>query len=406
MLDATRKLDNWIDGFIKYTDNTEPPLLYRKWVAISVIASALQRKCRVEWGTSLVWYPNLYIVLVGPSAAGKGTAMQPGLDLIHDLGTVRLASQATSLQALIRRLKETNLADPDLETGQMQFHSSMTIFSKEFTVFLGYHNRELMSALCDWYDCDRNWTYETISRKKEEIVGVWVNLIGGTTPDLIQSSMPLDAIGGGLTSRIIYVVEEKKGKLVTFPQQSPAELELYQLLLSDLEKISLYSGAFKYTEAFMQGWAEWCEYADKNPPITDSKFEGYLGRRRAHVMKLCMVMSAATGDHPMVLTRDDLDAAIKSIIEVEVKMPQVFRGVGKSGTADLLYKSLAFFESSHTTEIPIWQFAQHFQNDMDKFTMDKVIQSMEAMNYAKLVKRPGTDDYIKVLPKRKEDDAS
>jgi hypothetical protein len=392
-----RKLDNWIDAFLQYTDNTEPPYLFRKWTAISVIASALQRKCYIKWGTSLTWYPNLYVVLVGPSATGKGTAMSPGLDLLQDLGTIRLASNATSLQALIRRLKETNLSDPDMETGKMQLHSSMTIFSKEFTVFLGYHNRELMAALCDWYDCDRTWSYETISRKKEEIVGVWVNLVGGTTPDLIASSLPMDALGGGLTSRIIFIYEEKRGKLIPLPMQDAADKELYQYLLHDLEKIALMSGEFKYTTQFLDHWTDWCIESARRPPLADPKFEGYLGRRRANVMKLSMINSSAHGKQQLTMTRDDLEEGIKMIEEAENKMGMVFRGVGKLDISEVLNKVLTFLASSLTEEIPVYQFMRHFQGDVDKTTLDRIFETLKAQNVATIIHKPQADDVIKVL---------
>ena len=136
-----RNLPDWIDSFMELTDNSEPPLLFRKWAAISTIAAALQRKVRLELGLSLTFYPNLYIVLVGPSATGKGTAMKFASDIIEQIPTIRLSAQATSLQALIRRMKETNLTDVNVETGEQTYHSSLTIFSTEFTVFLGYHNQ-------------------------------------------------------------------------------------------------------------------------------------------------------------------------------------------------------------------------------------------------------------------------
>ena len=404
MSQLKRKLPNWIDAFMLYTENSEPPKLFRKWTAISTLASVMQRKIRVDWGNALTFYPNLYIVLVGPSATGKGTAMNPAQEIIHDLGTVRISAQATSLQALIRRLKETNLTDIDMVTGEQQYHSSMTIFSKEFTVFLGYHNRELMSALCDWYDCDRKWVYETISRKKEEIVGVWVNLIAGTTPDLIQSSLPYESIGGGLTSRIIFVYEEVKDKLVVLPTQTQKELELKQYLIHDLEKVSRLSGSFKWTEEFASAWSDWCYYADKHPPFYDTKFDGYMGRRRTNVMKLTMVMSAAHGRHDLVLAKDDLDDAISTIEEVEIKMPLVFRGVGKSDMASMMHKVIIFLEGSATAEIPFYQFARHFSNDMDKIQMNSIIYSLEDMKRIKYIRKPGADDVIKILELEVEDD--
>ena len=160
-----RNINDWINGFMKLTENSEPPKMFLKWTAISTVAAALQRKVRLNWGTSLTFYPNMYIVLVGPSASRKGTAMSFALDIIKETSSnIRLSSQATSLQALIRKLKDNNMTDIDPVSNNHIFHSSMTIFSKEFTVFLGYNNYELMATLCDWYDCDDKWVYETISR--------------------------------------------------------------------------------------------------------------------------------------------------------------------------------------------------------------------------------------------------
>ena len=65
---AQRNIPDWIEGYLAYTEDSEPPQLFKEWCAVSVIAAALQRKCKLEWGTT-VFYPNLYIVLTAP--AGK-----------------------------------------------------------------------------------------------------------------------------------------------------------------------------------------------------------------------------------------------------------------------------------------------------------------------------------------------
>jgi len=97
-----RRLDDWIEGFMEFMYSSEPPDLYKTWVAVSVIASALQRKCRLDWG-SITFYPNMYIVLVGPSGkCRKGTAMRPGSKLLRQLGSVNLADEAITREALVR----------------------------------------------------------------------------------------------------------------------------------------------------------------------------------------------------------------------------------------------------------------------------------------------------------------
>lgn len=396
MSDTERNLPDWIDGFMLLTEESEPPLLFKKWSAISAIASALQRKCRVEIGISLTFYPNFYIVLVGPSATGKGTAMKYAYDILEQVPSIRMSAQATSLQALIRRLKETNLTDIDLETGDQIYHSSMTIFSNEFTVFLGYHNRELIAALCDWYDCHNKWTYDTIKRDKEMIVGVWVNLLGGTTPDNIQESLPTAAIGGGLTSRIIFVNEEKPDKLVVFETISQDILNLQQFLIQDLEQISLMSGTFRFTENAMGFYSEWCHKARANPPFYDKNFDGYCGRRRKHLLSLAMVCSASKNNY-MVITADDLQRASDLLLEVEINMGTTFRGIGKSDISSLINDAIIFIENSATNEIPLWQFARYFEGNMDKLSMDRVLTTLEASKYVKQVRKPGIDPMIVIL---------
>jgi len=391
-----RNLSDWLDGFMELTDNSEPPTLFRKWAAISSIASALQRKVRVELGLSLTFYPNLYVVLVGPSATGKGTVMKFASDIIEQIPTIRLSAQATSLQALIRRMKDTNLTDINVTTGEQTYHSSLTIFSTEFTVFLGYHNQELIAALCEWYDCHNRWAYETIARKKEEVIGVWVNLFAGTTPDAIQASLPIESIGGGLTSRIIFVVEEKRGKLVVIPTKTEHEIRLQQMLVYDLEAINKLSGIMHYTEGFLKIYSDWCYYADTHRPFQDKKFDGYCGRRRKHLITLSMICSASHSDE-MVITSDDIERAIGLLTEVEMKMGKVFKGMGRSDTSDLLNDAITFISNSQIPDVPLFQFARYFEGEMDKFEMDRVIITMEAMQLIKLIKSPGTGSILHII---------
>lgn len=398
MPDTDRNLPDWIDGFMLLSEESEPPTLFRKWTAISTIASALQRKCRVDIGISLTFYPNFYIVLVGPSATGKGTAMKYAYDIIEQIPAIHLSSQATSLQALIRRMKDINLTDIDMVTGEQFYHASLSIFSNEFTVFLGYHNRELIAALCDWYDCHNRWSYDTIKRDKEEVIGVWVNILAGTTPDNIQSSLPLEAIGGGLTSRIIFVNEEKKNKLVIFPSKTEREIQLQQHLTHDLEQITLMSGVFEFTQDAMAFYSDWCHLADKNPPFYSPKFDGYCGRRRNHLLTLSMVCSASR-DNELIITGPDLERSALLLAEVEVKMGTVFRGIGTSDISTLINEAIVFIENSSTPDIPVWQFARHFEGNMDKLILDRVLFTLETSKYIVIEKRPGVDTMIRILGK-------
>ena len=373
-----RHVGDWLDGFLEYTENSEPPRLFRVWTALSVIASALQRKCCLPWGT-LIFYPNLYVVLVAPSGkARKGTAMGPGMDFLDDLD-IKMAAEATTRESLIRELKNSNdtIIYPD---GRTEFHASLTIYSQELTVFLGYQNRQLMSDLTDWYDCRKRWTYRTKNMGTDDIIGLWINLIGATTPDLIQTSLPLDAIGGGLTSRMIFVYEQKKGKIVPVPFLTPEEVELRKKLLMDLEQINMLQGEFKVTKDFLDIWIDWYTSQENNPPFQDDRFSGYFERRPTHAMKLCIILSASRSND-LIIRGTDLQRAIALLEETEIKMPYTFSGVGKSNIADTVNRIMT--EIGIQKQCTFAHLMGRFFRDIDKAMLEKVIQSLEAMNFVK-----------------------
>ena len=376
---SSRVLSDWLDAYLKYTVNSEPPLNYKLWVGISVIASCLKRKCVLNWGT-LTIYPNMYIVLVGPSGkCRKGTAMAPGMKFLNEMG-IKMSAESITREALIRELRDSNDSTVNIATGEVHLHASLTIFSQELTVFLGYNNQALMSDLTDWYDCRNKWTYRTKNMGTDDIQGVWVNLIGATTPELIQTTLPMDAIGGGLTSRIIFVYEHRKSRIVACPFLSIEEREIERKLLNDLDKICMLAGEFKVTEDFIDTYAPWySNYSMADPLFPDYRFAGYLERRPMHLLKLCMILSASRSSS-MQITSEDFHRAIKVLEAIEVKMPYTFSGVGKSDSADVIQRVMAVLAANNEMEFS--DLMRMFYQDVDKLSLEKIVEMMISMDYA------------------------
>lgn len=391
-------MTDWLDAYMKYTENSEPPDTYKLWTGISVIAACLRRKCVLNWG-SLTFYPNMYVVLVGPSGkCRKGTAMKPGMKLLKDIG-VPLSSESITREALVRELKESRDDQVDVLTGTPYLHSSLTIYSEELTVFLGYNNQQLMADLCNWYDCGDKWTYRTKNMGTDEIRGVWVNLVGATTPELLQTTLPRDAIGGGLTSRIIFVYEFKKGKTVLVPFYTDEERELEEKLIRDLGKISLLTGEFKLTEGFVNKWIDWYSVQDqcRGPIFDDYKFSGYVERRPTHAMKLSMILSASrTSD--MVVTEGDLERALKILAITEIKMPHTFSGIGRLDMSDIVHRIMVFV--SQVKKITYSDLLRTFYQDVDRIGLDKMVDTMEAMHFIKRTMLPGGEVEIEYIDQK------
>ena len=388
---SNRRVENWIESYLDYTDNTEPHALFRRWVAISVIASVMQRKCRVDWGME-TWYPNMYIVLVGPPAARKGTAMKPGKRLLQRLG-IPLAADETSRQKLISAMKSSNVTETT-EDG-INMHCSLTILSTELTVFLGYESRELLSMLCKWYDCEDHFVYDTFSRGEEEIPNVWANLIGATTPGQLQASLPESAVGSGFTSRVIFVYQEDRGKMVVKPTLNERRTALEELLLQDLGDIGNISGRFRPTEEFEELYEIWYKDTEGRRIFSEPRLDYYVQRRPTHLFKLALIYSAARGNSK-TLTRDDFAAAVWTLEETEKVMPSVFRGIGTNPLAPIqlrLMKLLAERGQLHMAEI-----ASTFFNDVDNAQLAQIITTLEMMGYCSMDARTSIIKYTRKTP--------
>ncbi len=400
-----RQLTDWISSFIEFSDfNTEPPRTYKEWTAISVIAAVLQRKCVLQWDTPI--YPNMYIVLVGPPAARKGSAMRPGEKLLRDLG-VTLASQAVTREALIRELKEAGstpagtLMDSD---GNIHLHASLTVYSEELSVFLGHQNVILMADLANWFDCIENWTYRTKTQGVDAIVGIYVNLIGATTPEQIRTAMPVDLIGIGLSSRMIFVYEDGKEKVCAAPFISPARLRLREKLLADLSQIQMLSGEFKCTGDYIAKYTEWYVGAAQRPAFNDQRFSGYFERRSVHLRKLCMIVNASRSEDKL-LAAEDFDRALEILTRVERKMPMTFMGFGKSPHGMLLINIVNWLKSMNRP-VRRSELLQSFYRDLDLRSSDNLINGLSEMglitvDYSKsdaiITARPCTTDLCELF---------
>lgn len=382
-----RQLNDWISGYLKYTENTEPPLLYHTWTAISLIAGALQRRLYMTWGHDTI-YPNMYVVLVGPSGrARKGTAMNIGRDIMKGCG-IKTTSESITREALIRTMKESPSTFTDTTTGKVRTHCAVTAYSEELSVFLGQGDVKFLADLTDWYDARDSWTYQTKGAGTDSIEGICFNLLGATAPDWLQSILPQEALGGGFTSRIIFVVEEDKGKTVPEPIYGDKEYKLRKALKADLERIAISSGEIRFTDGARQAYINWYEkheqaISEGRPAIEDPRFSGYLDRRATHLRKLSMALSMSRSDD-LRITEDDFTRADLLLQKTERNMPKVFGGLGQSKYSQVTEKILQYIIKKK--KVKRSELLRQFYRDVDTQTLKIIEEAMEQMKLVKITR--------------------
>lgn len=391
---GNRACSDWLKTYLAYTASTEPPKSYHVWTGISTIAAALQRKVYMDWGHFKI-YPNMYVVLVGPPGGRKGTAMKMGKELLNKYAKIDLAPEYITRAALIQAIEgaavTTFMPNKD-KKGKEVFlnHCSLTIFSEELAVFLGDKSPDMVMTLTDLFDCPSLWKYQTKNSGSNTITNAWLNLLGAITPTLLQSVLNSDAVGGGLTSRMVFVVEQGKAKKVALPFLTQNQIMLQDRLGKDLQHIAQMAGKFLMDEEAICTYANWYDHSKPiHPDVT--ALEGYNERKALHLLKLSMILSACRSDK-MVITAEDINQALDYLAYVERSMARAYHGYGHGANAQALSSLMTYLTLAHRATRR--QLLVKFKFDMDPQTLDAMLQTLVEMNMVKITHDRGATYYV------------
>lgn len=364
-----RKLPNWIQAYLAYTAESESPEEYHKWVAISVIAGAIRRKAFFDM-SYFALYPNLYIVLVGPAGrCKKSTAMRVGRSMLAAIPDINFTTDSTTRERLIQ----------DLSQAFRDGHSSMTAYSSEFASLLTSSGMDMVVFLTDIFDSPHEWVHTSKSGGTNKIKAPYLNLIGATTPDWIAKAMPLDTVGIGLTSRIVFVYQDTPRVRPAFPVLSPEQHKLRDLLIEDLTSMSILAGEYKFDADGKAAYEKWYQARIENPNITgDPRLNGYYERKPMHLIKLCMLLSASFGDE-MIITEKVLTMALKLFTEVEDKMTKVFANVGKNPLTVDYDEVFAAIIVAGAGGVSFGVLQEMFKHSVRKDELTEVLETLIAM---------------------------
>jgi hypothetical protein len=320
---------------MKYASFSEAPPHMHFWTAVSTIAGALRRRVWLDQ-VYFKWHPNFYVILVAPPGiVSKSTTAGIGMSLLRKVPDIKFGPDVVTWQALVTGFAESTMSFEYM--GEFHAMSAMTIESSEFGNLLNPQDKEMIDLLVSLWD-GKPGAFEkrTKNSGNDLIENPWINLIACTTPSWIAGNFPEYMIGGGFTSRCIFVYADKKAQLVAYPSEIiPQELrQMAQKLVEDLCTISLMMGEYILTPEAITWGKAWYEnhYNDKHLHLDDERFGGYLARKQTHIHKLAMVLAAAESDK-LLITPEHLSLANQMVTDLEQDMQFVFSKIGKSEDA-------------------------------------------------------------------------
>lgn len=333
-----RHYDDWLTAFLEYSSYGEAPTRMYFWVGVSTIAGALRRHVWIDQ-VYFRWYPNMYIILVAPPGiVSKTTTTGIGINLLRKVPNIAFGPEVVTWESLVQDFAcaaETFEVD-----GESLVQSALTIESGEFGNLFDPKDRKMVDIFVTLWDSkDGKFEKKTKMSGNDCVVNPWINLIACTTPSWISENFSRYLIGGGFTSRTVFVYADEKQNYVAYPREIAPSREalrdMRQRLIEDLEHISMaLLGEYVLTPEAVKWGTEWYHdhYTNQIRKFDATVFGGYVARKQTHMHKLAMILAAAQSDD-LWITTDHLKTAAQMLTDLEPDMHKVFSGIGKHETA-------------------------------------------------------------------------
>lgn len=367
--------NSFLRTYLDYVEDTESPRIFHIWSALCGISGCLGRKSFLDFGVSPM-YPNLFILLVGPPATRKGTAMNITKRNLRQATKIRFAPTDTSgkRQGLIKAFEgdfdseeEQELAklitvtdgvsaeDMLSALGETEMNVSpenvnyIFVAASEFTTFTGSGNSEFLVFLQEMYDGE-SYDYR-LKNEHKILLDPLMSLIGCTTPTNIADSLPAAAIGQGFMSRVLLVFGDQKYKRIARPPELPENLaveirRVFSTLFYEFEGPFQESDSVKKLEEKLY---------DTEIHISDHRFIYYIERRHTHLLKVAMCLTAARLSQ--TIEQEDIEIADALLKLTEPAMPDALGEFGMSPIAKGKQKLVDFLNSVSEPVTPnvLWQ---------------------------------------------------
>jgi hypothetical protein len=266
------------------------------------------------------------------------------MSILRKAGVANVLSDRQTIEYILERLSKgfTNIV-PGQTNGSFTFSqdSSCIFYAPEMSIFTKASTStfEILNDLWEYRAPDDPFLYATRHKGDYKIKSPCQSLLAGTAPAYLLKTIPDDAVGGGFTSRVNFVLERDPIR------QMPVgmlDMQMEVTLIDELKRIAQLHGEYKMCPSLEPIFKKYYESQISNE-FDDEALANYTARKGAHVVKLAMILSASRGDD-LLITDKDLYTAMAEIDHVAEDVSMVFRAIGESDFTATCDRVLRYLE--------------------------------------------------------------
>jgi len=355
---------------------SEVPEVFHFWSLVSLIAATVENRVWYQVYKHDKLYPNLFIVLIGPSGLGKGVSIGHAVRMAENSTTInkyRGRATAAHLVDYLGKPKKDEwgqqmLADPKLWLIMDELRNDISPNVKMIEDFV-FMMTELYTA--------SNYTIDTGTRTHGNVTvkEPLINWLAGTTESDLREIMSTHLMRSGFTARTCFIWGKnnfgKRCMDITYPEDYE---EVFQHICVRLWMLQKANGAFAITKTAKVEATIW--YDTRPEPEEELLFAAW-NRNKELFYKFAMILCLADGG-PMVINHKHVVRAIGMVDMVNACGDKLIRAASESSSTMPLNDITRYIQRkkkvSHTELIRYFRSSRGFSAKVVRSGMLDLIQ--------------------------------
>ena len=379
--------NSWIEDLVQENQSVETPESWIYWSLMFCISSAAANAYTLRTlKGNLLYYPNIYIILMGESGLGKGYPVNLAKRLLQEANITRVIAGRSSIQAIIKEGATTRS-----EQGKALITDSrMAIVNGELSTAI-IQDPDSLTILTDLYDrnYNPNWTNLLKGDGAEKLKEPYITCLFGSSPAHFYDSIPQPNIEGGYIGRNLVIYEEKRSKDVDLLDSEKESVDedrftnyIVPKFVPHLKKIAVNKARLIPDEAARHVFNSWrkewratqAQYNDKT---------GFVNRVPDHVLKVAMCLALARYEHNDVIIESDIREAIQKVTSLIYASEKAASGGGLDPMAQQTKRVMDYLITAEDNQLLRKDLLKRGYGDYDTMSLDKIIDTLMEMGWIK-----------------------
>jgi len=385
------KSNSWIQDLISEHQDVETPASWIYWSLVCCISAvaANQYTLRTLKG-NVVYYPNIYVMLLGESGLGKGFPVNLAKRLVQSADSTRVIAGRSSIQAIIKELATTKSAQgKPLITDSRGF-----IVNGELSTAI-IQDPDSLTILTDLYDRNYNTQWNNLLKGDgvEKLKEPYITCLFGSSPAHFYDSIPQANIEGGYIGRNLVIYEESRSKELDLldGQEESVDDDKYEGYIVPKYIPHLVHIASKTIKMVPDPRARemfniWRREWRANQHVYNDK-TGFVNRVPDHVLKLSMCLALARYDFEGCIREPEIQEAITQVTNLIYASRKAAEGGGLDPLAQQTKKVVDYLISARDNQLSRTDLLVLGYGNFDPNTLDKIMETLMEMKWVKRSKK-------------------